>query len=265
VVRVRGRRLPNSARRHFLAASKAMASRVTALALLSSAAWALPANSRPTRGPNCFLKGTCILTAEGEAAIEDLRVGTLVMTMSGELQPIKWLGRNTYRKSGPGWSERVIPIRISCFAIDGLTPNTDLYLSPNHALYLDGSLIPVKQLENGISILPVMPQGLETVEYFQIVLETHEVVWAAGVPAETFAASNRAAFELFDNFHEYEQLYPADSFAIGQMAPELHMGGRAHLSALVGLGLSMARTPRNPIEEIYRKIAARAVERDLAA
>src|SRR3712207_7929542 len=42
-------------------------------------------------------------------------------------------------------------------SIDERTPHTDLYLSPEHAIFLDGVLMPVKELVNGISIVPALP------------------------------------------------------------------------------------------------------------
>ena len=68
------------------------------------------------------------------------------------------------------WPENVQPILVSRFAIDDKTPHADLYLSPGHALYIDGVLIPAKDLINGTSITQAMPEGMDAVEYFQIEL-----------------------------------------------------------------------------------------------
>src|ERR1700687_3600971 len=189
-----------------------MAGRVAPVAALASAALSSSAVSSPAKagildglldllgndhhhggggGPHCFVKGTRILTPQGEARIEDLRIGDLVATVRGEALPIKWLGRNTYNKTGPSWPKSVIPIRVSRFAIDENTPHKDLYLSRGHALFIDGFLIPVKDLVNGTSVMPAMPPGMETIEYFQIVFDTHEVIWAEGIPAETFTANDK--------------------------------------------------------------------------
>src|SRR6476619_5749336 len=42
-------------------------------------------------GANCFLKGTKILTGEGERKIEDLKIGDLLPTRLGGLRPIQWI------------------------------------------------------------------------------------------------------------------------------------------------------------------------------
>jgi hypothetical protein len=88
------------------------------------------------------------------------------------------------------------------------------YLSPGHALFINGFRIPVKDLANGSSVVPAMPTDMETIEHFQIVFDTHEAIWAEGVPAETFAANDKTAYEVFTNFVEYERLYRTDSYAI---------------------------------------------------
>jgi len=171
--------------------------------------------------------------------------------------PIKWIGRNTFRRSGDSWHKSVMPIRVSRFAIDDHTPHTDLYLSPGHALFIDGFLMEVRDLANGTSIAPAVPPDMETIEYFQIVLNTQEVIWAEGAAVETFGGGN---LDLFTNFVEYMRLYPNDPCsAIPLVAPNLSTG-QAHLHALLGLGASYFIDVRDPLQEAYEQFAARAEE-----
>ena len=46
---------------------------------------------------NCFVTGTLIRTVRGELAVEMLCVGDLVLTMSGERRPIRWIGKRSLR------------------------------------------------------------------------------------------------------------------------------------------------------------------------
>ena len=62
-------------------------------------------------------------------------------------------------------------------------PRRDLWISPNHAMYLDGLLIEAKDLVNGVSI--VQADRVEKVEYFHVELETHDVIIAEGALSET--------------------------------------------------------------------------------
>jgi hypothetical protein len=261
---------PSRARRHFLGLTFAIGARVAAASAAAMIIPSLPAQAKRKgnsgRGPkgdggnNCFLRGTSIMTPAGEKPIEELAIGDLVETMRGETLAIKWIGRRLYKKSGPSWPEDVTPIRISRQAIDQRTPHKDLYLSPNHALFIDGVLIRVKELVNGISIVPALPAEQENIEYFQIVLDTHEVVLAEGAPAETFLfrANNH---ENFTNFAEYDRLYPAGGPrpAMTPFAPVVgYEGGRQHLKALLLLGVSPFVQWRDPVRDVYEKIAVRA-------
>ena len=258
----------SSTRRHFVGVSAAFAAKVAGIAALASIA--LPSNSTAKGGGgggnggghgggHCFLIGTRVLTSRGEARIEDLSIGDPVKTMRGEDLPIKWIGRNTFRRSGASWPKSVVPIRVSRFAIDDHTPHFDLYLSPRHALFIDGFLMEVRDLVNGTSIAPAAPPDMETIEYFHIVLNTQEVIWAEGAPVETFGGGD---LDQFTNFFEYKRLYPNDPcLAIPLVAPNLSLStGRAHLHALLGLGASYFIDVRDPLQEAYEQFAARAEE-----
>src|SRR6476659_8907991 len=101
----------------------------------------------------CFLRGTRIWTPNGERPVEDLRINDLVITSSGEAKPIRWVwGRRFERQSGQKWAETIAPIRVAPSALGPNIPHRELFLSRNHCLYLDGVLIPVRDLLNNSSI-----------------------------------------------------------------------------------------------------------------
>ena len=156
--------------------------------------------------PVCYLRGTRIRTPEGERRIEDLKIGDAVLTLSGESKPIKWIGRQKFKKTTECWPKDFEPIRIGCFALDERSPHRDLYVSPNHAIYIDGVLIPAKYLVNGLNITQCAPEGAAIINYLHIELFEHEVIYAEGATAETFG-SLREARDHFDNFYEYYRLY----------------------------------------------------------
>jgi hypothetical protein len=274
------RHLPfNRARRHFLGVILSASARVAAIGAVATID-SLPAQAKGDRwggkqggndgsgrgpkgrGDNCFLRGTSIMTPRGEARIEYLQIGDLVETVRSEARAVKWIGRQLYKKSAPSWPGSVMPIRISRHALDQQMPHKDLYLSPNHALLIDGVLIRVKDLVNGISIAPALPADREMIEYFHIVLDSHEVILAEGAPAETFLvrASNH---ENFTNFPEYRRRYPAEPpLAMTPFAPIVgYEGGREHLKALLRLGVPRFVQMRDPVQEAYERIAARAEQR----
>src|SRR6476619_200771 len=163
--------------------------------------------------PVCFLRGTSILTSHGETRVEELAVGDLVVTAKGISLPIRCVGRQHFKQAaGSSWKKTILPVRISRLALDNRTPHADLYLSPNHSLFMDGVLIPAIYLINGRSIVQAMPEGVEEIEYFHIELETHEVIFAEGTAAETLLlmADNEAFADLSrdkcDNIAEHRRL-----------------------------------------------------------
>jgi hypothetical protein len=189
--------------------------------------------------------------------LKNLQIGALVDTLNGPLA-VKWIGRQKFKKAASSWHWSVAPIRVACFALDDHYPTRDLYLSPKHCLFVDGALIPVEHLVNGRSVAPAKMDDSEVIEYFHIELETHEVIFAEGAPAETLQVTNGR--EGFANFVEYERLYGSEERpAMKPFAPVLgYHGGRAELQGLLRLALSPIVDVRDPIQRARDRIAARA-------
>jgi Hint domain-containing protein len=156
--------------------------------------------------PSCFCRGTLILTDNGEVPVEKLAIGDKVETYSGAARAIKWIGRRAYDGRFVAGNRDVLPIRVEAGALADGVPARDLYLSPEHALYIDYVLVPAGLLVNGVTIRQV--ERVERLEYFHIELEMHDVLLAEGAPAETFVdCDNRG---MFQNGAEFAALYPDD-------------------------------------------------------
>jgi hypothetical protein len=137
-------------------------------------------------GPSCFLRGTRILTPTGEVKVEELAIGDLVATLDGTAKPIKAIGRWSYPSgSAERWPGEVLPIKVARSALGALVPHTDLYLSSHHSVYIDGLLVPVRNLVNGRSIVHCSAVEGETVEYFHIELPAHDVIFSEGAATES--------------------------------------------------------------------------------
>ncbi len=154
----------------------------------------------------CFLAGTRTSTERGEIAVEELRIGDLVRTMSGALRPLKWVGQRAYSARFAGNSPDLLPIRFKARSLDENVPARDLLVSPKHAMFLDGVLIPAEHLVNGATIVQEAPG--EDIHYFHLELETHDVLIAEGALSESFVDDDSRA--MFQNAHEFGKLYPEE-------------------------------------------------------
>src|SRR6185312_789106 len=110
--------------------------------------------------------------------------GDWLVTASGALRPIKWIGRRSYGGRFVQGRKDVLPICFKAGSLDDGLPRRDLWISPHHAMYLDGVLVESKDLVNGV--LVVQAAHVEQVEYFHVELESHDVIGAEGAWSETF-------------------------------------------------------------------------------
>jgi hypothetical protein len=145
----------------------------------------------------CFATGTRIRTDRGEVAVEDLRAGDRVATVSGQgapFKPVLWMGRRRVILAGHPNADAIAPIRIRAGALAENTPSRDLLVSPDHCMFLGGALVPARLLVNGSSI--TVERGMPEVTYFHVELEQHDVLLAEGAAAESWLdCDNRGWFE----------------------------------------------------------------------
>ena len=156
-------------------------------------------------GAECFLAGTHILTDKGEVTVENLQIGDKVRTANGQLELIKWVGRQTIKPNQAINPLRNYPVLVKAGALGNNLPHRDLYVSPDHSLFVDGLLINAGALVNDISILKTTPT--ETFTYYHVELENHCLLIAEGTAAESYLPQKENRDE-YDNAAEYEDLYP---------------------------------------------------------
>ena len=141
----------------------------------------------------CYCSGTRIGTPDGEVAVEDLLIGRTVISASGEAMPIRWIGHRTIDLARHPEPDLVRPIRIAAGALAEGVPLRDLLVSPDHAMLVDGALIPARMLVNHRSITEEM--RATTVTYYHVELDSHAIIIADGAQAESYLdTGNRHVF-----------------------------------------------------------------------
>ena len=85
-------------------------------------------------------------------------------------------------------------------------PHSDLTVTSDHAVLVDGVLCEAGALVNGTTIthVPLSEFG-ESYTVYHVETEAHEIIFANGAPAETFV--DNVSRRAFDNFAEFEALH----------------------------------------------------------
>lgn len=141
-----------------------------------------------------FTRGTHITMGSGrQRPIEDLQPGDLVLTRDDGVQRIRWIGQSTLRAAG-----EFAPIRIAAGTLNNAR---DLIVSPDHRLFIyqrtdrlgagrSELLVKARHLVNGQSV--TTQQG-GFVDYFQLLFDTHQIIYAEGIAAESMFVDGRTA------------------------------------------------------------------------
>jgi autotransporter passenger strand-loop-strand repeat protein len=133
-----------------------------------------------------------IRTPSTDTPVEQLRPGDLLVTATGQRRPIIWIGQRQVDCRRHPDPAAVWPVLIAAGAFADGIPARDLLLSPDHAVFADDVLIPIRQLINATSIRQI---ETPSIRYFHVELSTHDVILAAGLPTESYLdTGNRAAF-----------------------------------------------------------------------
>lgn len=146
-----------------------------------------------------FSRGTNITMSSGaQRPIEGLQVGDKVLTRDDGGQEIRWIGQHTVRAVGD-----FAPILIKA----GTLNNTnDLMVSPDHRLFIyqrrdalgagrSEVLVKARHLVNGDT---VTQQDGGFIDYFQLLFDQHEIIYAEGIAAETLLVDTRTRPALTD-------------------------------------------------------------------
>lgn len=180
--------------------------------------------------PACFTPGTRVMTIAGWRKIETLTPGTKVKTRDNGWQPLVSVAQRTVCGLGD-----YAPVRFA----KGVLGNTEpLIVSPQHRMVLSGwqaqlhtgldeVLVAAVHLVNGSTIRRIKRAQ---VTYMHLVFDSHQIVYAAGIPSESyFPGSASAGSEVAVEFAE---LFPElDAESMVKLARPTGKRFEAHLLA----------------------------------
>lgn len=144
-----------------------------------------------------FTRGTLITMASGaQRPVEDLCVGDRVLTRDDGPQKIRWIGHTTTRAVGA-----FAPIMIKAGTLHNVN---DLTVSPDHRLFIyqrsdrigagrPELLVKARHLINGDTVTRVSG-GF--VDYFQMLFDHHQIIYAEGIAAESMLVDTRTRAAL---------------------------------------------------------------------
>ena len=141
--------------------------------------------STDNTGVACFLRGTMILTPDGEVPIEELRAGSLVVTHDNGPQPVRWTGA---RHVSPGQIDRNPSLRAICLRRGLFGGTRDLLVSAQHAILLDAGeerLARATYLVSNDWRGARIARGKRELHYHHLMFDRHQIVFAEGVAAES--------------------------------------------------------------------------------
>lgn len=169
-------------------------------------------------GSVCFCSGSKIKTSRGEIPVEELKMGDLVTTRDKGFQKIRWVGSKKCDAIDLAVNRKLHPIRIKANALGDGFPEKDLMVSRQHRMLIKSKialrmfgcheiLVPAIKLigMDGIDIL----EDQDAVEYFHILFDEHEIIYANNTPSESFYLGDQALDTVSkEQLQELKTLFP---------------------------------------------------------
>lgn len=174
-----------------------------------------------TTGVACFCRDTLIQTERGQVEVQNLTRGDRVMTADNGLQPLRLILSRQVSPEHLGANPKLRPIRITKGALGGGKPNFDLKVSRQHRMVVSSNtaermfgthqiLVPAIRLTEMPGVY--VDETASETEYFHLIFDDHQIVFANGAPSESFLPEKFALASLnADALIEFETVFGPDS------------------------------------------------------
>ena len=155
----------------------------------------------------CYAKGSLILTDKGFIPIEHITHKNNIITKGNiinndfvnetefKVKKIRWINKFKVHSL----NEKSRPICIKTNALGPNVPFKDLYVSPQHGIFINGKLVRAKKLINNDTIF--QDNECTEVEYYHVECNYHSAILANGILSESYLeiGNNRKLFENTKN------------------------------------------------------------------
>ncbi len=161
----------------------------------------------------CFTPGTLIKTDFGEVPVEELTVGTRVLTRDNGYRAIVWTGHRLLEQDVLSAHPSLYPIRISKGALGPNLPERDTRVSPQHRMLLNNDQIRAWFDADEVLVAAhlltcfkgVAREAVQNVTYIHFMFDQHEIVLADGAWSESYQPSDMRLGAI-DEQHRVELL-----------------------------------------------------------
>jgi hypothetical protein len=142
----------------------------------------------------CFTHGALIETPRGQKLVENLKVGDAVNVGRGGSKRIRWISSSKVDNRTLVRNPKLRPVRITAGALGNGLPERDLLVSRQHRMLVRSKVAErmfgtQEALVSAIKLTALpgiyVDEQAEGVEYFHILFDQHEIVWAEGALSES--------------------------------------------------------------------------------
>ena len=155
--------------------------------------------------PVCFCAGTMIETDQGDVAVEDLAEGMMVRTRDNGLQSLRWVGNKVVDRVQLNRNEKLRAVCIKAGALGNGFPVRDMRVSRQHRILVTSKIAERMFGDEEVLVaairLTALPgvyidEDAESVTYYHLLFNQHEIVYAEGSPSESLFTGPQALKSL---------------------------------------------------------------------
>jgi len=169
-------------------------------------------------GVTCLARGTLITTDHGDLPVEALKSGDKILTQDNGFQELVLTMSRVMAKSELRKNTNLYPVRISAGAMGAGLPKRDLIVSRQHRMVVKSNI--AQRMFGARTVLVAairltkLPRinvetSVQSIEYFHLIFENHEVIFAEGTPTESFLLNSESKNTLsFNQRSEFFTLFP---------------------------------------------------------